>query len=192
MGALTPWAVTATSTVEAGWTEDGCMECTQSDDSTLYQNVKVTQTPDCTKSILAASSQVSSPVYTVYNSALADVTIPMSSIFTFNYESFCGTVTCASKKYVAGCSIDNTAVGTDKVWMTGSSISTPYVLNYKRDVAGGYIVDRCIICESTSFPAGVGFHVQVIENTIAFTDQLFVYNATPKKVLATGFSAFAS
>ena len=76
--------------------------------------------------------------------------------------------------------------------MTGSSISTPYAITYKKDFNSGYNVDRCIICESTSFPAGVGFHLNVIENLIILTDQTFVYNATPKKVLATGFSAYAS
>ena len=42
MGAKTPWAVTATSNIEMGWTESACMQCYQSDNSRLYQNIKVT------------------------------------------------------------------------------------------------------------------------------------------------------
>jgi len=75
--------------------------------------------------------------------------------------------------------------------MTGSS-SSDYSINYVRNWAGGYDVDRCIICTSTTFPTGVGFHLNVIENSLTFTNQNFAWNATPKKNLATGFAAFST
>ena len=72
-------------------------------------------------------------------------------------------------KYVAGCAIDPSPVTTSEISLTGSSTSD-YSLKYVRNSAGGYDVNRCIICVSTSIPLGLGFHINVIENSLTFTD----------------------
>jgi len=70
--------------------------------------------------------------------------------------------------------------------------SFPYDIKYKRTVAPGYDENRYVVCSSTSFPGGVSFHLNVVENSLTFTNQLFEYNATPKKTLASGFSSFST
>ena len=72
-------------------------------------------------------------------------------------------------KYVAGCAIDPSTVTKSEIWLTGSS-SSDYSLNYVKNSAGGYDVNRCIICISDSYPLGFGFHINVIENSLTFTD----------------------